>query len=102
MIQKRRGYGAGVKKGQNAPIQIDFSKNRLLTFDQATQYTGFARSYMYKLTSSGALAFSKPNGKTIFFDREILEAWMLSNPRSSREEKQIEAANFTTTKNTSE
>jgi len=52
---------------------------------------------MYKLTSAGILPFSKPNGKSIFFDREKLEAWMLSNVSSSMVEKKIMAATYVTT-----
>jgi predicted DNA-binding transcriptional regulator AlpA len=71
---------------------MDFSQNRVLTLEQGRQYLGYAMSYVYKLTSGGILPHSKPNGKTIFFDREKLEAWMLSNPKSSAAEKKIEAA----------
>lgn len=73
---------------------MDFSNNRVLTFEQGCQYLGYAKSYVYKLTSAGILPYSKPNGKSIFFDRELLEKWMLSNANSSHEERQIEAATF--------
>ena len=36
----------------------------VLTFNEACQYTGFSKSYMYKITPQ--LPFSKPNGKTLF------------------------------------
>ena len=76
---------------------MDFSKNKVLTFEQGCQYLGYAKSYVYKLTSSGILPYSKPNKKSIFFERELLEKWMLSNPKTSREEKQVEAATYVTT-----
>lgn len=76
---------------------MDFSKNKVLTFEQGCQYTGYSKSYMYKLTSAGILPFSKPNGKSIFFDREKLEAWMLSNANSSYAEKQVAAATYANT-----
>lgn len=63
--------------------------NRVLTFEQGCEYTGFKRSYMYQLTCARKIPFSKPNGKTIFFDREKLEAWMLSNANTP-DAKQIE------------
>jgi prophage regulatory protein len=77
---------------------MNFSNNKVLTFEQGCQYLGYAKSYVYKLTHSNIIPFSKPNGKSIFFDREKLEAWMLSNPKTSREEKQIEAATYVNTK----
>jgi len=76
---------------------MDFLNNKVLTFQQGCQYLGYKKSYVYKLTSAGILPYSKPNGKSIFFEREKLEALMLSNANSSREEKQIEAATFVTT-----
>lgn len=71
--------------------------NRVLTFKQGCAYLGYAPSYVYKLTSAGIIPFSKPNGKTIFFEREKLENWMLSNAATSREEKLIEAATYVST-----
>ena len=72
---------------------MDFS-NKVLSLDQACQYLGYAKSYVYKLTSAGILPHSKPNGKTIFFDREKLESWMLSNASAGHEERQSIAATF--------
>ena len=77
---------------------MDFTQNKVLTLDQGCEYLGYAKSTIYKMTSAGILPFSKPNGKKIFFDREKLEAWMLSNANSSRSEKQIEAATYIKTK----
>jgi len=77
---------------------MEINQNRVLTFKEGCIYLGYAKSYVYKLTSSGILPYSKPNGKRIFFDRERLEAWMLSNANSSHAEKQIQAATYINTK----
>ena len=80
---------------------MDYLQNKVLTFEQGCQYLGYAKSYVYKLTSAGILPYSKPNGKSIFFDRDKLEAWMLSNSSSSSMQKQIEASTYVSTvKNT--
>lgn len=76
---------------------MDFSNNKVLTFEQGCKYLGYAKSYVYKLTSAGILPYSKPNGKSIFFEREKLENWMLSNAKTSLAEKQINAATYVTT-----
>ena len=76
---------------------MDFSNNKVLTFEQGCMYLGYAKSYVYKLTASNILPYSKPNGKSIFFDREKLESWMLSNAKKSLAEKQIEAATYVST-----
>lgn len=77
---------------------MDFTQNKVLTFEQGCQYLGYAKSYVYKLTSAGILPFSKPNKKSIFFEREKLENWMLSNASKSHAEREIEAATYVKTK----
>lgn len=37
---------------------------------------GFSKSYMYKLSSAGMIPCYKPTGKTLFFLRSELEAWV--------------------------
>lgn len=76
---------------------MDFLNSKVLTFEQGCKYLGYAKSYVYKLTSAGILPFSKPNGKSIFFEREKLEEWMLSNAHSGRAQKEIDAATYVTT-----
>lgn len=73
----------------------NLNKN-VLTFDEGCAYLGYKKSYVYKLTSSSILPHSKPNGKKIFFDREKLEAWMLSNSKDSRNDRSINAATYIT------
>lgn len=57
------------------------TNKKVLSFDEACDYTGISRSYMYKLTSSGKIPHSKPGGKLIFFNRDRLEVWLLANHR---------------------
>lgn len=62
---------------------------KVLTFDEAAQYTGISKSCLYKMTSQKIVPHYKPNGKMIFFDREELEAYLLSvrvKPQSEIEE----------------
>ena len=51
----------------------------VLTFEETCDYTGISRSYLYKLTSSGNIPHSKPNGKLIFFEKKKLNDWLLQN-----------------------
>jgi excisionase family DNA binding protein len=78
--------------------KMDLQNKKVLTFAEGCEYLGYAKSYVYKLTSSAIIPFSKPNGKSIFFDREKLEAWMLSNASQSHAEREIDAATFENTK----
>lgn len=70
---------------------------KVLTLNEAIEYTGYKKSYFYKLVSAGIIPHSKPNGKSLFFDREKLEDWMLGNPKKGIAEKQQDAATYITT-----
>lgn len=54
------------------------SQKNVLTFSEAARYTGFSRSYLYKLTHLQKIPCSKPAGKMLFFDRIELEKWLLN------------------------
>jgi excisionase family DNA binding protein len=71
----------------------EFDK-KILTLEEASHFLGYAKSTVYKLTSSGILPFSKPNGKKIYFEREALEQWMLSNKSQSNIDRELIAATY--------
>lgn len=52
---------------------------KVFTFDEVCEYTGFSRSYIYKLTASGNIPHSKPNGKVLFFEKNKIDQWLLEN-----------------------
>lgn len=60
---------------------------RVLNIDEACEFLGYKKSYIYRLTSMGVLPFSKPNGKKLYFDRDKLERWMLSNSNETNIEQ---------------
>lgn len=67
----------------------------VLTFDEASDYTGISRSYLYKLTASGKIPHSKPNGKMLFFEKKKLVDWLLQNKRKSKHDIEAEALAYT-------
>ncbi len=67
---------------------------KVLTLEEACDYTGISRSYLYKLTSAGIIPHSKPNGKMIFFDINRLNEWLLRNNRKSKCEIKNEALKY--------
>lgn len=77
--------------------RAEISKLKILNADEASIYLGLAKSYLYKLTMAGILPFSKPNNKVIYFEREKLDSWMLSNASTSQQEKETAAANYVST-----
>lgn len=71
--------------------QLIIADKRVLNFDEACNFTGISRSFMYKLTSSRQIPHCKPNGKLIYFEREKLEKWLLQNYKQSNAELEEEA-----------
>jgi excisionase family DNA binding protein len=69
-------------------------QKKVLTFDEAAKYSGISKSYLYKLTANGTIPHSKPNGKQIYFDREELESWLLSNKVKNKESIEKEALSY--------
>lgn len=70
----------------------------VLTFDEAAIFTGFSKSHLYKLTSTGKIPHYKPQGKLIFFNKEDLDAWLLQNPVKTTNDIETEASNYATLK----
>lgn len=72
------------------------SQKSVLTFDEAAIYTGFSRSHLYKLTANGNIPHSKPRGKMIFFEKDILDKWLLQNSVTTSNEIETLASNYVT------
>jgi excisionase family DNA binding protein len=73
------------------------STKSVFTPREASRYLGIALSTLYKLTCSGRITFSKPNGKLIYFSKIELDKWILSNSTKSNEQKETEASTYVTT-----
>lgn len=71
------------------------ANKEVLTFEETCDYTGISRSYLYKLTASGNIPHSKPNGKMIFFEKRKLNDWLLQNRRKSHSEITDNALKYT-------
>lgn len=68
---------------------MDTLSKKVLTFEEAAQFTGISKSCLYKMTSQKTIPHYKPMGKLIFFDRDELEKFILSvriKPQSEIEE----------------
>lgn len=71
--------------------RLALCQKEVLTLDEAAQYTGMKKSYLYKLTASKAIPHYKPNGKNCFFSRKALEEWLMSNPVATAADLNAEA-----------
>lgn len=59
------------------------STKEILNIEDLINYTGYKRSYIYKLVHNNVIPFSKPNGKTLFFQKSEIDAWLLQNKSQS-------------------
>ncbi len=71
------------------------SSKKVLTFEEACEYTGLKSSYLYKMTASKLIPHSKPNGGKIFFNKEKLDAWLLQNETQSKSSIEKKALSYT-------
>ncbi len=71
--------------------EVLIGSKEVLTFDEASVYSGISKSYLYKLTSTGGIPCYKPSGKLLYFHKPELDAWMLSNRKATNEEMSIKA-----------
>lgn len=67
---------------------------KVLTFDEACDYTGLSKSYLYKLTAAAMVPHSKPNGKVLYFDKEKLDSWLLENQVKTKNDIEKEATSY--------
>jgi excisionase family DNA binding protein len=75
-------------------LEMRAAQSEVLTSEEAAIFLNIEKSYLYKLTSGGILPFSKPNGKMIYFSRQDLVKWALSNRRSGSDELNSKAATY--------
>jgi len=67
---------------------------RVLNIDEAAQYLGYTRRTLQDYVHARKIPYSKPSGK-LYFDREALDEWMLSNPVRTSAQLDSQAAIYT-------
>lgn len=67
------------------------SNKRVLTVIDLSDYCGFSKSHIYKLVARREIPYSKPYGKTLFFDKDKIDEWLLKNASSSKQETKEKA-----------
>ena len=60
--------------------RLELSGKKALTITEAANYLGLSTSTLHSIKEEGGLPYSKPKGRRgIYFQREHLDSWMLSN-----------------------
>lgn len=71
-------------------------RKEVLTLKEASLFTGYTESYLYKLNSTGSdlpVYSSCENGK-LYFKREELEQWMTQSKRKNVSDFELEVNNY--------
>lgn len=66
--------------------QVVICNKEVLTSEEAARYMGYSMSGLYKLTMRRVIPHYKPTGRSVFFNRKELEAWLQTNRVSTDEE----------------
>ena len=56
---------------------------KALTVDEASQFTGYSRNYLYKLVHQKNIPHFKPMGGRVFFKQEELEKFLFRNRQAA-------------------
>lgn len=73
--------------------QCDLRKD-VFNVKETARYLEISESHLYKLTSTGVIPYYKPNGKRIYFNRQELDTWLLSNKHFSEADIDEKINNF--------
>lgn len=65
----------------------------VLTLDELCIYTGYSKSYVYRLTSNRQIPFAK-KGKELFFSKPEINGWLMGNRVKTQDEIRQEAETF--------
>ena len=71
-----------------------YISKQVFTVSDLAKYTGYSKSFIYKACASRELPHSSPRYGRIFFDRDAINAWLLSNPIPTKSEIQRQANNY--------
>lgn len=58
-----------------------FGLKDILNVEELVEYTGYSKSYIYKLVHNSRIPYAKPEGggNKLFFERKKIDNWLLHN-----------------------
>lgn len=62
-----------------------YREKTVLNFKEAKDYTGLSSSQLYKMTRLNIIPCYRPTGRLIYFNREELDTWLMSNTETDKE-----------------
>ncbi|MEC5166900.1 prophage regulatory protein [Flavobacterium sp. PL11] len=74
------------------------NNKQIFTVDDVVNYTGFSKSYVYKLVHKNILPYSKVNNRTLFFEKSEIDSFLLQNKSKSISQIEKEAITYVNSK----
>lgn len=71
-----------------------FAAKEVLTLEEASIFLGASKSQLYKLTRTFSIPHYKPSGKTIYFYKNELLAWIKESPVKMQKEYEQDAIRY--------
>ena len=87
-----------VRKVLNEAPAQEGGQKTVFNLSELAAYTGWSKSYLYNLTSTGRIPCYKPNGKHLYFNKQEIDDWLLQNRKATNEELDSQAATHVTLK----
>jgi excisionase family DNA binding protein len=67
-----------VRESQQKIETLLLSQKPVLNFEELAEYSGFSKSFLYKLSMDSKIPGAyKPTGKQWFFERKEIDQWLL-------------------------
>ena len=88
-----------IQKLERLEALIIGTSQQIFTVDDVVSYTGFSKSYVYKLVHNNILPYSKPNNRTLFFTKKEIDEWLMQNKSKSISQIEQEAISYINSKN---
>ena len=64
---------------------------QVMNLEQLCAYTGLSKSYIYKMTSDNLIPYFRPTGKILFFEKSLIDSWILRNRVKTQAEIKAES-----------
>lgn len=75
-----------------------YLSKKVFNVQDFSRYSGFKESYIYKIIGRKEVDHSKPGGKMVFFNKDKIDEYLLSNEFKSADTIQNEAIEFALTR----
>lgn len=75
-------------------MQTTLENKEIFTVKDFSKISGMSEGHIHRLTRNKKIPHSKPGGKLIFFTRENIINFLLSNPQETAEETEVKANTY--------